>query len=177
MFEPGCVWTLITLLLCDTIPTFPLLPLTYALIRSFRPVFSHLWVLVRRAVSSGSLFSGERARQERWEEERANGEMVGQMFNLSRRRHSALVCSGLAWHMHSGPRQPDESLLIYISKRRVERNSVMSSHLPFLKRKTLFVELIESGMVSAGGALWGLRCISSEGELSPHAAVAFAAQV
>lgn len=53
------------------------------------------------------------------------------------------------------------SLTIYISKLRQERNSVMSSYLPLRSRKTLFVELIESGMRSTGELFGG--CAAFQG--------------
>lgn len=52
--------------------------------------------------------------------------------------------------------QSDVALLIHISKRgEWRRNSVMSAHLPLCERKTVFVELIESGMQSARELFWG----------------------
>lgn len=72
--------------LCDMISTFP--PLLLSLIRLLELVFSHLWVLVLRAVASGSLFSGEReiergsrqkANERRRGRQRANGEIEGKL--------------------------------------------------------------------------------------------------
>lgn len=70
------------------------------------------------------------------------------------------------------------SLLIYISKPILKRNSVMSSHLPFWWRKTLFVELIECGTSSTRQLFGG--CASFQRicrNLSSHAAEVFVSQV